>query len=228
MPAPLISCIVPVFNGAAYLREALDSIRAQRYRPLALIVADDGSTDTTADIVARYDLPITYLLQSNAGPAAARNLGLSVATGEYVAFLDADDRWHPDKLARQMAHFQARPQLGYSVTQVRNFWSPEVRPATSDPGVTRPWAGYTCNTLLARRGLFETVGPFDPALPVGEDFDWLLRARERGVAHELLPEVLVYRRLHRGNLTSRLAAESRKVILQRVKAALDRRRARPA
>lgn len=114
--AALISCIVPVFNGERYVSETLDSILAQTYRPLELIVADDGSTDGTAAVVARYGEPVRYLWQSNQGPAAARNLGVSAAQGEFVAFLDADDLWHPEKLTRQMARFHARPELSLSVT----------------------------------------------------------------------------------------------------------------
>jgi glycosyltransferase involved in cell wall biosynthesis len=101
--APLISCIVPVFNGERYLGEALDSILAQTYRPLEVVVVDDGSAEGAAAVVARYRDQIRPLFQPNAGQAAARNLGLSVARGEFVAFLDADDLWHPEKLARQMA-----------------------------------------------------------------------------------------------------------------------------
>src|SRR5262249_2428536 len=107
----LISCIVPVFNGERYLREALDSILAQTYQPLELIVLDDGSTDGTAALVAGYGERIRYLWQANAGEAGARNRGLSIAQGEFVAFLDADDLWHPEKLRRQLARLHDRPEL---------------------------------------------------------------------------------------------------------------------
>jgi len=96
----LISCIVPVFNGERYVSEALDSILAQTYRPLEIIVADDGSIDGTAAVVASYGEQVIYLRQANAEPAA-RNLGLSAARGEFVAFLDAVDLWHPEKLAHE-------------------------------------------------------------------------------------------------------------------------------
>src|SRR2546426_10667200 len=98
MKESLISCIVPVFNGERYLHETLNSILAQTYRPLEIIVADDGSTDGTRTIVASYGQQVRYLWQLNAGPAAARNLGLTAAKGEFIAFLDADDLWHPEKL----------------------------------------------------------------------------------------------------------------------------------
>src|SRR5688572_20501170 len=95
---PTISCIVPVYNGERYIREALDSILGQTYPNLEVVVVDDGSTDATAAAVASYGNRVSYLWQPNAGPVAARNLGLGAATGDYVAFLDADDLWHLEKL----------------------------------------------------------------------------------------------------------------------------------
>lgn len=224
MMPPLISCIVPVFNGEAYLREALQSILDQTWRPLEVIVVDDGSTDRTPDVVRACGPEVRYLYQLNAGPAAARNLGLSVAQGGFVAFLDADDIWHPEKLSRQMDRFRARPEIGICVTHVRNFWSPDL-PAEQrldDACLIAPWVGNTCASLLARRAVFGTVGTFDPALRLGEDGDWFLRAAERAVVREVLPEVLVYRRLHAGNLTRRLAAASREHLLDRLRAHLHR------
>src|SRR5215510_7858922 len=121
MKKPLISCIVPVFNGERYLREALDSILVQTYQPLEIIVADDGSTDETAAIVSSYGEQVRHLFQPNAGVAAACNLGLGAAHGEFIAFLAADDLWQPEKLARQMARFRARPELNLCVSYIQNF-----------------------------------------------------------------------------------------------------------
>lgn len=222
-----ISCIVPVFNGQRYLGETLDSILAQTYRPFDVIVADDGSTDGTAAIVARYGDQVRYLLQPNSGPAAARNLGLSAARGEFAAFLAADDLWHPEKLVRQMARFQARPELDLCVTHIQNFWVPELAEEAKrfrDHRLAKPMPGYTCVTLLARRILYETVGQFDSTLQHGSDLDWFLRAVEHGATMELLPDVLVYRRLHQSNRSRRLASNSRDAFLQILKASLDRRR----
>jgi len=124
---PLISCIVPAFNGEHYRGEALDSILSQTYRPLEILVVDDGSTDRTAALVTSYRDRVRSLFQPNAGQAAARNLGLSEARGEFVAFLDQDDLWHPEKVERQMARFAVRPELDLCVTHACNFWIPEVR-----------------------------------------------------------------------------------------------------
>jgi glycosyltransferase involved in cell wall biosynthesis len=223
----LISCIVPVYNGERFLCETLDSILAQTYRPLEIIVADDGSTDGTAAVVAGYGEPVRYLWQPNAGPGAARNLGLRVAQGEFVAFLDADDVWHPEKLARQMARFQARPELELCVTHIRNFWIPELHKEKArfrNHRLMQALPGYTPVTLLARRNLFEQVGLFNATFRHVHATEWFVRVAEQGRVTELLPNVLVYRRLHHTNRSRHLAAASRDEYLQLVKTSIDRRR----
>jgi len=227
MKSSSVSCIVPVFNGEMYLGEALDSILKQRYEPLEIIVADDGSTDGTREVVKRYGTRVRYLHQPNAGPGVARNLGLGAATGEFVAFLDADDLWHAEKLARQMARFDARPELDVCVAHVQNFWVPELREEEErfrSHRLSKPLPGYLTATLLARRSLFESVGPFNAALRHGDSTDWFLRAAEHGAVIELLPDVLSYRRLHQTNRSRLLASNSRDEFLKLVKAVIDRRR----
>lgn len=227
MKSALISCIVPVFNGERYLRESLESILAQTYRLLEVIVIDDGSTDGTAAVAAQYGERIRYGFQQNTGPAAARNLGLTVARGDFIAFLDADDLWHPEKLARQMARFQARPDLDLCVTHLQNVWIPELSEEAEhlrNHRLAQPLPGYTSVTLLVHRTLFETAGQYNPTLQHGSDLDWFLRATEHGAVMELMPDVLVFRRLHHTNRSRHLAHASRRVFLQLLKASLDRRR----
>ncbi len=228
MNPALISCIVPVFNGERYLQEALDSIYQQTYRPVEVIVVDDGSTDGTPAVVAAHGKDIRYLWQPNAGPAAARNLGLQAAQGELIAFLDADDLWHPEKLARQMARFQARPGLDLCVTHLQNFWIAELseeEARSCGHRLAKALPGYVTVTMLARRSLFERAGFFDTALPQCEDTEWVLRAMDCGAVTELLPDVLTHRRVHHGNLTRSLTAATRNDYLVRmVKAHLERRR----
>ena len=226
MTAPHISCIIPVFNGEKYLGEAIESILKQTYPFLEIVVADDGSTDGTAAVVSSYGSRIRYVRQSNAGPAMARNLGLSAARGDYLAFLDADDLWHPAKLERQVACFQHRCELELCVTHVQNFWVPELKDEADrfrDHRLTRPLPGYVTQTLLARRALFERVGPFNVALRHGDAQDWFLRAAEGEAVMSLLPDVLVYRRLHRANFSRQVSA-ALDDHLRIVKASLDRRR----
>jgi glycosyltransferase involved in cell wall biosynthesis len=223
----LISCIVPVFNGERYIRETLDSILAQTYRPLEVIVADDGSTDDTAMIVSSYGDQVRYLFQPNAGTAAACNLGIRAAQGDFIAFLAADDLWHPEKLSRQISRFQARPDLDICVTHVQNFWIPQLQEEAErsrNDRISQPLPGYVPQTLLARHALFETVGHFNIALRHADSTDWFLRVIEHGGVIDLLPDVLVYRRIHQSNLSRRMASASRQEYVELVKATLDRRR----
>jgi len=188
---------------------------------------DDGSTDGTAAVVASYETHVRYIFQSNAGPSAARNRGLQAAQGEFAAFLDADDLWHPEKLARQMARFGARPELDVCITHVRHFWIPELieeQRRFRDDWHAKALPGYCPGTLLARRTVFDTVGQFNPTLWHSNTTDWFLRAAEHGVFVGLLPEVLTYHRLHHANLSRLGASASREEHLQLVKASLDRRR----
>jgi len=228
----LISCITPVYNGERYLGEALNSIVAQSYRPIEIIVVDDGSTDGTQEVADRYGDQIRYVRQSHAGAPTARNLGLSVAQGEFIAFLDSDDLWHPEKLARQMARFRARPELDLCVTHLQRFWIPQLKAEQrrfQDHRFAEILPGYVTQTLLARRTIFESVGHFDTSRRLGDPMDWFLRAGEQGAVIELLPDLLVYQRMHENNLSVKLGTRGMKphmqdAILHVVKASLDRRR----
>jgi len=227
MKPPLISCVVPVFNGERYLSETLDSILAQTYRPLEIVVVDDGSTDQTADVIASYSDKVHYFKQANAGVPAARNLGISAAAGAFIAFLDADDLWHPEKLERQMACFKARPELEICLTHVQNFWGSKSETQLNRPNnrpLVKPIPGYVTQALLTKRTTFETVGSFDTSFGHAYKTDWFLRASARGCAMELLTDVLVYRRLHHANMSRSFSAAARDEYLNLLKANLDRRR----
>jgi len=229
MQKSLVTGIVPVFNGERYLGETLDSMLAQTYSPIEIIVVDDGSTDGTPDIVKSYGDRVRYLRQDNSGPAVARNQGINAAQGEFIAFLDADDLWHHEKLERQVARFEERPELDLCITYVQNFWIRELAAEAEryrDHPLSRPAPGYLMQTLLARRSVFETVGYFSPELKHSEKTDWFLRAQEMGAVLEILTDVLVYRRFHETNASRShtLASASRDEYLKLVKALIDRRR----
>ena len=181
---------------------------------------DDGRIDR------RRGATVRYLRQENAGPAVARNRGLSVSRGELIAFQDSDDVWLPSKLSRQVERLRARPELDFCVTLVQNFWMDELREeARQFEGhrFLQVLPGYVLPALLARRPLFEKVGGLDPELRVAEDNDWFLRARDAGALDEIVPESLVKRRLHAANLT-RSDLASREALMRNIKASLDRRR----
>ena len=227
LQSSLITCIVPVCNGERYLGKALDSILAQTYRPVEVIVVDDGSTDGTAAVAARFGQQLRYFKQSNQGPAEARNAGIRMAVGEFIAFLDADDLWHPEKLDRQIARFHARPELDYCVAHAQNFWSAEMDAEAEkfqQHRISRPLPGYVTGTLLARRAIFDAVGLFNPGLAHGDSTDWFLRAAEHGAVMEVLSDVLLFRRLHPANRSRVFAGRSRDEFLRLLKLSLDRKR----
>jgi glycosyltransferase involved in cell wall biosynthesis len=227
--SPLVSCIVPVFNGEKYLGEALDSIFAQTYRPIEVIVADDGSTDGSRGLVEGYAEPVRWVSQKTAGPAATRNLGGRAARGEMLAFLDADDLWRPGKLACQVSKLRSRPELDACVSHVRMFWVPELSEEEilyreHPRGQAIP--GYASITLLARRTVFDRIGMFREDLWFADSTEWFIRFREAQLALVCLEEVLVLHRMHSSNLTRRGSEASKAEFARIVADSLLRRRGR--
>jgi len=163
------------------------------------------------------------------GCAAARNRALEVARGGFITFQDADDLWMPGKLRIQEERFAARPELEMCLGLVQNFWMEELAEEERDyqgQRFAQPVPGYSLPCLMARRKVFDRVGPFNEGLQVGSDNEWFLRARDAGVVVEVAQEVLLSRRLHAHNLT-RSDLASRQQLLQNLKASLDRRRQSP-
>ena len=223
---PLISVMIGAYNAAPYLGEAIESVFAQDYEPIELIVVDDGSTDGTAD-VARSFARVQLIQQENGGNGAARNRAVESASGELYAFLDADDRFTSGKLMLQKAALDADPGLDIVFGHVREFLSPELdeetraslRPPAPDP---MPWTAP--NLMLVRRESFERVGAFTTAVRVGVTVDWFARAAEAGLRYSILPEVVLERRLHTQNNGLRERA-SRSQYLEVIRQAMERRRA---
>ena len=196
----LVSVIIPVYNCERFLAEAIESALAQTYRPIEVIVVDDGSTDRSADIARSYE-EVHYIYQANQGPAVARNTGLAAAQGEFIAFLDHDDVWLPNKLAVQVEHLIEHPDGGLNVCRIENFL---------DPGVSLPPGGgdvplmkeqINLGTMVVRRDVFSQVGDFDPGYSVADDLDWVTRAKDLGARMTILPDVLMRRRVHEANLS---------------------------
>lgn len=198
MSTPTVSVVVPVFNGARFLGDALDSVFAQRCPPSEVIVVDDGSTDGSGELARARG--VCVLVQPNGGMAAARNAGVASSRGELIAFLDHDDVWLPGKLERQVAALREEPELGIVYAHAELAVEPGARlPRWLREYADRPMPGYLPSTLLVRRQVFDAVGGFDPAFAVGADSDWLLRAKDAGIGFRVLPDVLVRYRIHGGN-----------------------------
>jgi glycosyltransferase involved in cell wall biosynthesis len=222
---PLVSVLIGAYNAASYLGEAIESVLAQSYRPLELIVVDDGSKDATGDVARAYGESLRYEFQENAGNGAARNHAVRLAAGELFAFLDADDRFLPGKLEWQWAVLAAQPEVDAVFGHVREFVSPELtveeRRSVRPPAPPAPWTAP--NLMLVRRDAFHRVGPFAETLRVGVTVDWYARALEARLRTEMLPEIVLERRLHLSNNGLR-ERESRSQYLHVLKASLDRRR----
>jgi glycosyltransferase involved in cell wall biosynthesis len=195
-----VSVIVPVWNGAAYLADALQSVLQQGVSDLQVIVVDDGSTDDTKAVAQQFQPRVTYRYQANQGPAAARNHGLQVATGAFIGFIDADDQWSTGRLQRQVSLLQATPTLPMVQGQIQYLhlvdqcWQPHGA----------PFYAMSLTTALFRRELFAQVGALDPSLPYCEDIDWFFRAQSQGVTMVQQAGVAVYYRRHPNNLTNQL------------------------
>lgn len=199
---PLVSVVMPAFNAERYIAEAIASVLGQTYPRLELIVVNDGSTDRTRDILRGFGDRLAAIdSPANGGIGDARNRGIAAAKGDFIAFMDADDIWTPEKIARQMRGFEADAGLGLSFTQMQCFVSPElpddVKQLRACP--TEPQAGIVAATALVRRAVVERVGPFDTSLKVGEFIDWFSRAKDAGFTWRLEPDVHLRRRIHDSN-----------------------------
>jgi len=224
--SPLISVIVPVYNRERYVAEAIDSILAQDYRPLEIIVVDDGSTDRTPEIVQSYGDKLIYLCQENQGVSAARNSGVDYAHGEFLAFLDSDDTWVANKLSMQMSILEDSPDLDIVYGHSEQFFSPEVdesfKRKTRIP--QKIMAAQISCSMLVRASSFKAVGPYDAAFRAGCDIDWYARSQELGLKNHMMSEVVNRRRVHPANATA-YNEDANLSRLRTLKAALDRRRA---
>jgi glycosyltransferase involved in cell wall biosynthesis len=202
MDRPLASVVVPVYNGELYLADALDSISAQDYCPFQVIVVDDGSEDNTAEIARSYK-EVRYIYQTNQGHAMAKNVGISAAQGEFIAFLDADDLWTPNKLSAQISYHLDHPQVGYTIAKQRIFLEPgAVAPSWyKTEFLLEDHMAFIPSALVVRRSVFDQIGDFDSSYRHGNDADWFFRAKDAGIPMGILSETLLLRRIHGSNLS---------------------------
>lgn len=185
---PTVSAVIPTFNRSEFVLTALESVLAQIYRDMEILIIDDGSTDGTEPrlrerMAGESEVPIRYMKTSNQGVAAARNTGVENAAGRWIAFLDSDDRWMPDKIRRQMCFIHKNPGIRLVHTQER--WFRHGR-RVNPPTAYRKYSGDVflhclplCmigpSSVLAERSLVREIGGFDEAYPVCEDYDLWLR-----------------------------------------------------
>ena len=225
---PLVSVIIPVYNYDRYLGEAIESVLSQTYQHLEVIVVDDGSTDQSGEVAKRFaDRGVRYCHQVHAGIGPARNKGVELAQGEYVAFLDADDRWPLQKLERQLGAFESDPALemvfGQAV-QLQNGEEWEAGVKDTKTVVANMVPGMVPGTMLIKRSAFLRVGKFQGDWKVGEFIDWYARAVELQIRSLVLPDLFLWRRIHDSNQGVR-ERQSVSDYARVLKAKLDRKRA---
>lgn len=222
---PSISVLIPVFNCERYLGAAIESVLAQTLSPTEIIVVDDGSTDGTANIATSFGSRVRYEFRPHAGIPTTRNACIETARGDWLAFLDADDLWLPEKLRAQADLMLARPELQFTLTYVQLF----LEPGCGMPrGYLSEWfeSARMCGWLssfLGRKSIFGIVGGFDTTLPLCEDVDWFSRAKHLNAPMAHLERGLLRKRVHDRN-NSNNVDRNKALLLQAAKRNLDRKR----
>ncbi|MCU0339392.1 MAG: glycosyltransferase family 2 protein [Spirosomaceae bacterium] len=220
---PVVSVIMPVYNGEKYLKEAIESVLTQTYQSIELIVINDGSADSSEEIIQSYGERIIYLCQANKGVGAARNVGIQAAKGEYIAFLDQDD-WYPaeriDFLVKEAKKNDAPVTIGYSqyvfeTPEARQRW-PQV-PADGRMFVSGLGAG------LFKKDVFEEHGPFVEDLRSGDDLEWFHRLKTAGVEIDRISQITLFYRQNGAN-TSSDVAKSSTILIDSLKYILEKKR----
>ena len=179
---PTVSVIIHTYNNEKFIAETVESVLNQTYKDYEIVVVDDGSVDGTRDALKPYMQKIRYHYKENGGIASAKNAGIKLSQTEYVAFLDHDDLWVPDKLQLQMEHFSENPQIGLVYAKYTSFRDgKELR--------TKPEKGYSgwifkellsksfiqTSTVVVKRECLDAVGPYDETFSLGDEYDMFLR-----------------------------------------------------
>jgi len=208
---PKVSVIIPTYNRAKYLCEAIDSVLAQTYKDYEIIVVDDGSTDDTKKVLAKYGSSIRYYCQENSGIAVARNVGISLSEGEYIAFLDDDDIWLSDKLKVQMKYLEknsdidlvtSRAEIIDSEGHLTGGFKPSKFYATDFEGLLNS-NFIVVPSVVFKKKILSKVGYFDEKLRCCEDYELWLRIALKGKIY-FMDQVLVKYRMTPNSLSKDL------------------------
>jgi glycosyltransferase involved in cell wall biosynthesis len=222
--ASFVSIIIPAYNCERFIAEAVESVRRQEYEPSEIIIIDDGSTDGTSSCVKGLGEDIRYVYQTNKGPAAARNRGITISRGEVIAFLDADDYWPANKLKIQMERMNKNPEIEVVLGRIKctGLLTEEDRKIRFE-SADNTMISICLGSGVFRKSVFDRVGLFDESLRHYEDHDWLLRAREKDISMIILKDVTLYNRRNEYSMSRRKTRNDPSMI-QILKKSLDRRR----
>ena len=226
--SPQLSVLIPVYNGARYLAQTLDSVLSQEGVSPEMIVVDDGSTDDSVSVAQSFAPRVRTVCRPHAGLAASRNAALLEARGEFIAHLDHDDLLTPRSLSLRLERLWGDPQLDMVAGHQQSFFSEDIDPALRAqlqiPQSPQP--GHIAGVAIFRARVFAQLGGFDETLQSFGDLDWSMRATEAGIRTEVLPDVVLLRRVHGANMSLTKKAQADLERARLLKASLDRRRGR--
>ena len=222
--SPLVSIIIPVFNGEKYIGGAIGSVLLDDYPSKEIIVVNDGSTDNTAKIISAFD-DLKIINQQNLGVSNARNAGIRFASGEFITHLDADDIWVPGRLANCLNFFDENPETGFVLGLQQMFLE---QGAVKPPSIKQEWLenhteASNNGVIMVRKACYQKIGLFDTSLKNGEDTEWLLRARDAGSISARVPYVFIKRRIHDANLTVGQSQEYKKMLFKIMRESVQRK-----
>jgi glycosyltransferase involved in cell wall biosynthesis len=213
--------VIPAHNAAPHIGATIRSVLEQTQLPAAIIVVDDGSSDDTAAAAAACSSLVQVIRQENAGPGAATTNGFAHVQTEFIATVDADDLWASDRVERQFKVFADEPTVGAVFTRMADF-----RDDVAHAALDQAYDAWLRSTMLIRTRLAMRVGPVIDPPGAGDMVDWIARLRETGETLVMLPQTLVYRRVHASSMTARGRHTLGAGFLQVARAAMLRRRAR--
>jgi glycosyltransferase involved in cell wall biosynthesis len=219
---PLVSVIMAAYNAEAHLREALESVVAQDWSPFEVVVVDDGSEDSTGEIIRSFP-DVRCIRQENQGPSAARNAALAAARGDFVAVFDSDDLLPKSRLRIQATYLVEHPET--SAVLGRQEWMNPPAWLERDPVYGDLDGIPVGGAAMFRTDVLRELGGYDTSFVHGEDTDLLIRMRERGIEYVVLPEVVLYRRYREGSLTG--AKSFHNPLLRSLRAKLEREQGEP-
>lgn len=206
---PQVSVIIPTYNRSQYITQALESVLGQSFRDYEMVVIDDGSTDNTQEVLKKFEGKIRSIRQDNQGISKTRNRGISETNGAYIAFLDSDDYWAPDKLAEQVKILDSHPKVGivYGRMPIINERGEKIgmKPAgisgKNFKELLEVWGDIPTSTVMARRECFDKVGLFDSPLEPMEDIDMWIRIAQFYDLYEIENKALAFYRRHEEQIT---------------------------
>jgi len=223
MKNPLVSIIVPSYNRAVFLPATFDSLLSQDYAEKEIVVVDDGSTDNTSEVCARY--PVRYFRQENRGVSAARNFGAANCSGSILMFLDSDDLCPTGSLRRRVESWMEEPHYAHVTGRIRFFQENVPGNMHFLHPEEEAFHFLIHGAEIVTRDAFEKAGGFDETIGIGEDVDLWLRMSDLGLRQKLIPEICLFYRKHAGNVT-RDRDRSKHGFLSVLHRTIERRRTR--